>query len=95
MLAVPASIVAVLQPFASLFTSLTWAHAQVLLLGTLLAQGPRTVTAALRAMGLSGERRFERYHRVLNRARWSGVRGAQILFGRLIGLLPPPACRWW
>ncbi|MBK1649225.1 hypothetical protein CKO36_11550, partial [Rhabdochromatium marinum] len=40
-------------------------------------------------MGLSGERRFERYHRVLNRARWSGVRGAQILFGLLIGLLPP------
>lgn len=87
--ALPASIVAVLQPFASLFTSPTWAHAQVLLLGTLLAQGPRTVTAALRAMGLSGERRFERYHRVLNRARWSGVRGAQILFGLLIGLLPP------
>ena len=63
------------------------AHVQVLL-GTLLAQGPRTVTAALRAMGLAQERRFERYHRVLNRARWSGLRGAQILLGLLIVLLP-------
>ena len=87
--ALPISIVAVLQPFAALFTSPTWAHAQVLLIGTLLAQGPRTVTAALRAMGLSGERRFERYHRVLNRGRWSGLRGAQILLGLLVALLPP------
>lgn len=43
-----------------LFTAPTWAHAQVLLVGTLLAQGPRTVTAALRAIGLGQERRFER-----------------------------------
>jgi hypothetical protein len=43
----PASIVAVLQPVACLFTNPTWVHAQVLLAGTLLAQGPRTVTAAL------------------------------------------------
>ena len=88
MLTLPLTIVAVLEPFAVLFTRPTWAHAQVLVIGTLLAQGPRTVTAALRAMGLSGERRFERYHRVLNRARWSGLRGAQILLGRLIALLP-------
>jgi hypothetical protein len=51
----PDSIVAVLLPFASLFTAPTWGHVQVLLAGTLLAQGPRTVTAALRAMGLAGE----------------------------------------
>jgi hypothetical protein len=59
------------------------------LVGTLLAQGPRTVTAALRALGLGQERRFERYHRVLNRARWSGLRGAQLLLGLLIILVPP------
>jgi hypothetical protein len=88
MLPLPTAIVAILLPFAPLFTAPTWAHAQVLLVGTLLAQGPRTVTAALRAMGLGQERRFERYHRVLNRARWSGLRGAQILLGLLIVLLP-------
>ena len=84
----PSSIVSVLKPFAHLFTRPTWIHAQVLLLGTLLAQGPRTVAAALRAMGLGTERRFERYHRVLNRARWSSRQGARILLGLLIGLLP-------
>lgn len=85
----PASIVPILLPFALLFTAPTWAHVQVLLTGTLLAQGPRTVAAALRAMGLAQERRFERYHRVLSRARWSGLRGARILLGLSIGLLPP------
>jgi hypothetical protein len=85
----PVAIVPVLQPFACLFTQPTWRHAHVLLAGTLLAQGPRTVAAALRVMGLGGEQRFERYHRVLNRARWSGCRGAQILLGLLIERLPP------
>ena len=72
----------------ALFTAPTWTHAQVLLVGTLLAQGPRTVTAALPAMGLGQERRFERYHRVLNCARWSGLRGTKILRGLLVLLLP-------
>lgn len=85
----PVAIIPVLLPFAPLFTRPTWKHAQVLLLGTLLTQGPRTVAAALRVMGLSGERRFERYHRVLNRARWSGLRGSQILLGLLVRIVPP------
>jgi hypothetical protein len=84
----PTSIVSVLQPFACLFTRPTWVHVEVLLAGTLLAQGPRTVTAALRAMGLSDERRFERYHRVLNRAQWSSRQGGRILLGLLIQMLP-------
>ena len=84
----PASIVIVLQPFSDLFTRPTWKHACVLLAGTILAQGPRTVTAALRVMGLAQERRFERYRRVLNRACWSNVRGAQILLGLLLAMRP-------
>ena len=85
----PASMVPILLPFAPLFTAPTWRHVQVLLLGTLLAQGPRTVTAALRVMGLANEPRFEKYHRVLSRGRWSGLRGAQILLGLLVPCLPP------
>jgi hypothetical protein len=46
------------------------------------------VTAALRSMELSAERRFERYHRVLNRAQWSSRHGARILPGLLLGMLP-------
>ena len=85
----PASIVPILLSFAPLFTAPTWRHVQVLVTGTLLAQGPRTVAAALRVMGLAQEPRFERYHRVLSRGRWSGVQGSQILLGLLIALLPP------
>ena len=39
-------------------------------------------------MGLGGERWFEQYHRVLNRARWLGLQGARILLGLLIAILP-------
>jgi hypothetical protein len=85
----PLAILPVILPFAALFTRPTWEHMQVLLGGTLLCQGPRTVAAVLRAMGLQAEPRFEKYHRTLNRARWSGLRGAQILLGLLIKLLPP------
>ncbi|EGV19954.1 transposase [Thiocapsa marina] len=82
------SIVSVLKPFACLFTTPTLAHLHVLLTGALLAQGPRTVTAALRAMGLSAEQRCERDHRVLNRARWSSRQWTRILLGLLLGMLP-------
>ena len=67
----PASILPLLTPFAVAFTAPTFRHAVVLVAGTLLASGRRTVAAALRAAGLKGERRFSRYHRVLNRGVWS------------------------
>ena len=89
MLPLPETIIALLVPFAPLFTKPVWGHAQVLLVGAILCRGPRTVAAVLRVMGLGAERRFEKYHRVLNRARWSGLQGAKILLGLLVLLLPP------
>jgi hypothetical protein len=85
----PEAIILVLAPFAPLFSHRVWLHAQVLLLGAILAPGPRTVTAALRAMGLAAERHFTNDHRVLNRAIWSGRQGSRILLGVLITLLVP------
>ena len=64
-------------------------HDQVLLAGALLCRGPHTVAAVLRVLGLDQERRFEKYHRVLSRARWSGLQGAKILLGLLLSLLEP------
>jgi hypothetical protein len=40
----------------------------VLLLGAILAPGQRTVTRLRRITGLTRERHFVNYHRVLNRA---------------------------
>jgi hypothetical protein len=85
----PETILLVLAPFAPLFSHRVWLHAQVLLLGAMLTPGVRTVTAALRAMGLATERHFTNYHRVLNRASWSALRGSQILLGWLITCLVP------
>jgi len=42
----------------------------------------------LRVMGLSHEERFEKYHRVFNRAKWNSMAGAKILLGLIVQLLP-------
>lgn len=86
----PEAIILVLAPFAPLFSHRVWLHAQVLLVGAMLVPGARTVTAALRVMGLARERRFTNYHRVLNRATWSARQGGRILLGLLSTLLVPP-----
>jgi DDE superfamily endonuclease len=86
----PDTIIQVLAPFAPLFSDRVWLHAQVLLLGAMLTPGARTVTAALRVMGLATERHFTNYHRVLNRATWSARQGSRLLLGVLMPLLVPP-----
>jgi hypothetical protein len=43
-------------------------------------------------MRLSQERQFQRYHRILNRAKWSSLQVSQILFGLLVTILVPPDC---
>ena len=85
----PEAIILVLATFAPLFSECVWGHAQILLLGAILTPGPRTVTAALRVMGLAMERHFTNDQRVLNRATWSALRGSQILLGLLITCLVP------
>ena len=64
-------ILSVMREFESAFSQPTWHKVQVLLVGTLLARGRRTVTSALRHMGLRNERNFSLYHQVLNRACWT------------------------
>jgi DDE superfamily endonuclease len=56
----------------------------VLLVGTILAPGIRTVTAALRVMGPIQEHQFQNYHRVLNRDRWSSRHLSRILLRLLL-----------
>jgi hypothetical protein len=84
MLHLPDTIMRVLRPFAQAFSERIWDWAQVLVIGAILAPGTRTVTAILRIMGLSDEVQFQNYHRVLNRAKWSGLRLSQILLGLLV-----------
>ncbi len=85
----PATMITLLCPFAPLFSARVWRHALVLVAGTLLAPGKRTVCAALRAMGLGQSQHFARYHRVLNRAKWSGLAVARVLLGLLVAAFAP------
>ena len=80
----PPKMVQALAPFAPLFSKRIWQHAQVLLVGAILAPGRRTVSSALRAMGLDHEKCFHRYHRVLSRARWSSLEVGRVLLGLLV-----------
>lgn len=50
----------------------------------MLARGRRTVTAALRQMGLQMETHFSGFHQVLNRARWSPLAGSRRLLQVLV-----------
>ena len=84
MLTLPEAIISILAPFAMLFQSRTWTKVQVLLVGAVLSPGKRTVTSALRVMGLNDDRSFARYHHVLNRAVWSPLQLGRVLLGLLI-----------
>ena len=90
----------VLAPFQSLFSAPTlnqvqgrlWRKVQRLFIGTLLARGRRTVTAApgsspgqaLRHTGQDDTPSFSLYHQVFNRARWSALKGSRCLLSMLV-----------
>jgi hypothetical protein len=85
----PKKIIQVLRPFEEVFSERVWEWAKVLLVGAILAPGERTVTAMLRVMGLSHEQQFQNYHRVLNRAKWSGRALSRILLHLLVQIFVP------
>ncbi len=82
-------IISLIAVFAPLFSERVWSHAQLLLVGGILAPGKRTVTSVLRVMGRSQEKHFTNFHRVLNRAKWSTLQGSRILLGLLVATFVP------
>jgi hypothetical protein len=90
MLTLPPEIMVLMQHFTPVFSERTWDWVPVLVVGAILAPGKRTVTAVLRVLGLSEDRQYQRYHRVLNRAVWSGLQVSQILLGLLVIAFVPP-----
>ncbi len=85
----PREIVRVLRVFEDVFSERVWDWVQVLVVGAILTPGQRTVAAVLRVMGLSDERQFQNYHRVLNRARWSSREVSRRLLGVLVAIVRP------
>ena len=89
MLLPPADIVALLSPFAPLFSRRVWRHVPLLVVGAILAPGRRMVSTVLRTVGLSRERTFQTYHRVLNRANWSSLKASRMLLQLLVMTFAP------
>lgn len=84
----PNTILSLLAHFSQIFTKPTWKHAQVLIVGAIICIGKRTVTSAMQILGLSNEKNFSKYHRVLNKANWNSWRLVKILLGLLLSLVP-------
>jgi hypothetical protein len=85
MLTLPDAIIPILTPFSALFDRRTWMKVQVLLIGAILSPGKRTVTSALRVVGLSDDMTFPSYQHVLNRASWSSLQLSRVLLWLLLG----------
>src|SRR2546423_777258 len=83
-MSLPRPMITILAHFEPLFTTPTWKKVVILLIGTVLARGRRTVTAALRQMGLQMDSHFSSFHQVLNRARWSPLAVSRRLLQVLI-----------
>jgi hypothetical protein len=83
-MSLPNPIIQILRHFQPVFTRPTWDKALVLVVGTILARGRRTVTAALKQMGLHDERDFTLFHQVLNRASWSCLTLSHLLLQLLV-----------
>ena len=85
----PARFAALIITFAPLFVQRSWLHAQVLLVGAILAPGRRTVASVLRITGHTHDPHFTNDHRVLSRAPWSAMAGGRILLGHLVRAFAP------
>ena len=88
-------IIHLLSMFSIAFTKPTYKNGLILVYGTILAPGRRTIAAALRAMGLSQESHFTNYHRVLNRATWSTWLVSRLLLKLIIKQCLDPQAPIW
>ncbi len=84
MITLPRELSDTISVFAPLFRKKVFEHAKVLLLGSVLTLGRRTVCSALRTVGLEDEKRYHKYHRVLSLSRWSCFKASRLLLKLLV-----------
>src|SRR5919107_1821893 len=85
----PPGFTAWLAPFLAAFSRRTRPTVAALAVGVLLAVGPRTVAACLRALGLAEHPGFAAFHRVLNRNAWSSLALARTLMRMVVAAFVP------
>lgn len=83
----PKTIIACLLPFRAIFRlEKSFVKMIFLFIGATICQSGRTVCGCLRALGMKGEESFTNYHHVLNRCRFSLLKGVKILIEMLLPL---------
>src|SRR4051812_6302667 len=87
---VPEVLAVWMRPFGCFFASAVWRHVLVLVAGVVLAPGRRTVTAALRGMGLDQEAGVARYPPGLRLGGWAPPPPAPPLLLLLVAAPLPP-----
>ena len=83
MLSLPSGFASILLAFAPLFRHSVRKTARLIDRRD-FSPGRRIVASVLRIVGLGNEPRFQNYHRVLNRVRWSSRAASRILLRLLV-----------
>lgn len=83
-MSLPAEIIPLLEAFRPAFTEPTYQKVLILVVGTILAKGRRTVTAALRILGMEQQGDWSKYHHVLNRGPWDGLLLSSLLLDLIV-----------
>ena len=84
----PIIILSILSEFSHIFTNPTSIKVQILLIGSIISKNKIIVTACLRVMEMSQIKRFEKFHRVLNRDKWNMFSMVKVLVSLLLKLIP-------
>jgi len=85
----PQPIIAIFWHFQPLLTAPSYRKMIVLICGTVLARGRRTVTAALKILGYEKQTNWTKYHNLLNRAKWRGLTASTLLLTLLVKVFVP------
>ena len=89
MITIPTGFQETISYFSFAFRKDVWHKVQLLLLGSIICPGSRTVCNVLRSVGLRWEKNFPKYHRVLSQDKWSAFQLSKVLFGLVIQTFVP------
>jgi DDE superfamily endonuclease len=85
----PAAMLSVLSIFLPLFFSKpSYMNFLELLQGHILCKGKRTISEILKSLGLRNIKNYSRYHDFFRKAKWSTLKGAEILLLYIVSLIP-------
>lgn len=84
----PIAILHVFSFFSPLFSRTVYKNSLLLFVGHMLTKGRRTVASVLRTLNLHHINNFSKFHWILSKAKWSGLKASRLLFNAIIKNFP-------